>query len=104
MFCKGVKILKKDEEEYLKHSPVDRAFDSAGKAMTVFIYSVFGFFAGIVVRMFSLPTTLDSVTGILWQYLPFACVGSVLFGFLSYRYSRVATAALCFMPGCGISG
>ena len=100
---KGYRKLKEDEEDYLKHSPVDRAFDSVGKVITVFLYSFFGFVAGIIFRLFSFSTTLDSISSILWQYLPFGFLGAVIFGALSYKYSRVAATLFCFIPGCEIS-
>ena len=95
--------MKDDEEECLKRSSVERAVNSAGRILTTCVFTLLGFFVGVLARLFSYPTTIDSVSSLLWQYLPWGFVGAIVLGFLSYRYYRFAAFLVCFIPGCEIS-
>ena len=63
----------------------------------------FGAIVGAIVRLFSLPTTFDSLSSVLWQYAPWMGVSGLIFGFLFYRFPGFFGTILEIFTGVDIS-
>ena len=70
---------------------------------SVLAFIIFGF-VGLIVRLFWAPVVLESISGIIMQFVPFGLgLGSVSAA-LAYIYPKPFQILMCFMPGIGGPG
>ncbi|MCX4030515.1 hypothetical protein H0A36_26940 [Endozoicomonas sp. SM1973] len=76
---------------------MSKVFGKAEKIIMALIWAIPGAFIGALVRLFSYPTTFESVSSLLWQYVPWMLGFSILLGAFGFLFPRISALILEFL-------